>query len=45
MKNYNMTISVNKMKINPFKGKWPIQCKIIIDGHVLEQATNFQYLN
>jgi len=43
-KDYNLKISTDKTKIMAFKGKYLVRSKIEIDGSILEQAKQFNYL-
>ena len=43
-KDYNLKISTDKTKIMAFKGKHLVRSKIEIDGSVLEQVNQFNYL-
>jgi len=43
-KYYNLKISMDKTKIMAFKGKHLVRCKIEIDGSILEQVKQFNYL-
>jgi len=43
-KDYNLKISTDKTKIMAFKGKHLVHSKIEIDGPILEQVTQFNYL-
>ena len=41
---YNLKISTDKTKIMAFKGKHLVRSKIEIDGSILEQVKQFNYL-
>ena len=43
-KDYNLKISMDKTKIMAFKGKHLVRSKIAIDGSILEQVRQFNYL-
>jgi len=43
-KGYNLKISKDKTKIMAFKGKNSVRSKIEIDGSILEQVKQFNYL-
>jgi len=43
-KDYNLKISTDKTKIMAFKGKHLVHSKIEIDGSILEQVKQFNYL-
>jgi hypothetical protein len=43
-KDYDLKISTNKTKIMAFKGKHLMPHKIEIDGSILEQVKEFNYL-
>ena len=43
-KDYNLKISTDKTKIMGFKGKHLVRSKIEIDGSILEQVKQFNYL-
>jgi hypothetical protein len=43
-KDYNLKISMDKTKTMAFKGKHLVRSKIEIDGSVLEQVKQFNYL-
>jgi len=43
-KDYNLKISTNKTKIMAFKGKHLVRSKIEIDGSILQQVKQFNYL-
>jgi len=43
-KDYNLKISTDKTEIVAFKGKHLVRSKIEIDGSVLEQVKQFNYL-
>ena len=43
-KGYNLKISTDKTKIIAFEGKHLIRSKIEIDGSILEQVKQFNYL-
>jgi len=43
-KDYNLKISMDKTKIMAFKGKYSVRSKIEIDGSILEQVKQFNYL-
>jgi len=43
-KDYNLKISTDKIKIMAFKGKHLVRFKIEIDGSILEQVKQFNYL-
>jgi hypothetical protein len=43
-KDYNLKISMGRTKIMAFKGKHLVRCKIEIDGSILEQVKQFNYL-
>jgi hypothetical protein len=43
-KSYNSNISINETKTMPFKGKYPVRTKIVIDDKTLEQFNHFKYL-
>jgi len=43
-KDYNLKISADKTKIMAFKGKHLVRSKIEIDGSILEQVKQFNYL-
>jgi len=43
-KDYNFKISTDKTKIMAFKGKRLVRSKIEIDGSILEQVKQFNYL-
>jgi hypothetical protein len=43
-KGYNLKISTDKTKIMDFKGKHIVPSKIEIDGSILEQVKQFNYL-
>ena len=43
-KDYNLRISTDKTKIMTFKGKHSVSSKIEIDGSILEQMRQFNYL-
>jgi len=43
-KDYNLKISTGKTKIMAFKGKRLVRSKIEIDGSILEQVKQFNYL-
>jgi hypothetical protein len=43
-KDYNLKISTDKTKIMAFKGKHLVRSKIEIDGSILEQVKQFNYL-
>ena len=43
-KDYNLKISTDKKKIIAFKGKHLVRSKIEIDGSILEQVKQFNYL-
>jgi hypothetical protein len=43
-KDYNFKISTDKTKIMAFKGKHLVRSKIEIDGSILEQVRQFNYL-
>ena len=43
-KDYNLKISTDKTKIMAFKGKHLVRSKIEIDGSILEQVRQFNYL-
>ena len=43
-KDYNLKISTDKTKIMTFKGKHLVRSKIEIDGSILEQMKQFNYL-
>jgi hypothetical protein len=43
-KDYNLKISTEKTKIVAFKGKYLVRSKIEIDGSILEQVKQFNYL-
>jgi len=43
-KDYNLKISMDKTKILAFKGKHLVRSKIEIDGSILEQVKQFNYL-
>jgi hypothetical protein len=41
---YNLKMSRKKAKMISFWGSHPVRTKIVIDGHILEQVSHFQYL-
>ncbi len=41
---YGMKISPNKTKVMAFKGLEPLRAKIVIDGQIIEQISEFKYL-
>jgi hypothetical protein len=43
-KDYNLKISTDKTKIMAFKGKHLVHAKIEVDGSILEQVKQFNYL-
>jgi len=43
-KDYNLKISTDKTKIMAFKGKHLVRSKIEIDGSILKQVKQFNYL-
>lgn len=43
-KKFNMTISESKSKVMAFNGKDHMRCKISINGSIIEQVNNFNYL-
>jgi hypothetical protein len=43
-KDHNLKISMDKTKIMAFKGKHLVHSKIEIDGSILEQINQFNYL-
>ena len=43
-KDYNLKISTDKTKIMVFRGKHLVRSKIEIDGSILEQVKQFNYL-
>ena len=43
-KDYKLKISTDKTKIVVFKGKHSVRSKIEIDGSILEQVKQFDYL-
>jgi hypothetical protein len=43
-KDYNLKIFTNKTKIMAFKGKHLVRSEIEIDGSILEQVRQFNYL-
>jgi hypothetical protein len=43
-KDYNLKIPTDKTKIMAFKGKHLVRSKIEIDGSILEQVKQFNYL-
>jgi len=43
-KDYNLKICTDKTKIMAFKGKHLVHSKIEIDGSILEQVKQFNYL-
>jgi len=43
-KDYNLKISTDKTKIMAFKGKHPVRSKIEIDGLILRQVKQINYL-
>ena len=43
-KDYNLKISTDKTKIITFKGKHVVRSKIEIEGSILEQVKQFNYL-
>ena len=43
-KDHNLKISMGKTKIMAFKGKHLVRSKIEIDGSILEQVRQFNYL-
>ena len=43
-KDYNLKISTDKKKIMAYKGKHLVRYKIEIDGSILEQVKEFNYL-
>jgi len=43
-KDYNLKISTDKTKIMDFKGKHLVRSKIEIDGSILEEVKQFNYL-
>jgi len=43
-KDYSLKISTDKTKITAFKGKHLVRSKIEIDGSIIEQVKQFNYL-
>ena len=43
-KDYNLKISTDETKIMAFKGKHLVRSKIEIDGSILEQVKQFNYM-
>jgi hypothetical protein len=43
-KDYNLKISTDKTKIRAFKGKHLVRSKVEIDGSIIEQVKQFNYL-
>jgi len=44
IKEYGLTISAQKTKSMPFKGRDPVRTKIVIDNKIIEQVNLFNYL-
>ena len=41
---YGLTISVQKTKSMPFRGRDPVRTKIVIDNKIIKQVNSFNYL-